>query len=68
VNGSDGASGQDDVVLKEKTAVSAEDRLAAVETKVQCVSADSDDGDFILRGCNVHVQNGAADTLSVTQR
>jgi hypothetical protein len=39
-------------------------RLAAVETKVQCVSADSDDGDFIPRGCNVHVQNAAAEVRS----
>jgi hypothetical protein len=52
VNGSDGAQDKTAVtVLKEKAAVSSpRTRLAAVET-VQCVSADSDDGDFILRGC-----------------
>jgi hypothetical protein len=27
-----------------------------VEKKLQCVSTDSDAGDFILRGCNVHVE------------
>jgi hypothetical protein len=34
-----------------------ETRLVNVENKVSA-SADSDTDDFILRGCNVHVQNG----------
>jgi hypothetical protein len=56
----DGAKGEDGGVV--------EDRLAAVETKVKCLS-DSDADDFILRGCNVHVQNGADDAArSVIQR
>jgi hypothetical protein len=38
---------------------SQETKVQVVETKVQCVSTDSDADDFILRGCNVHVQNGA---------
>jgi hypothetical protein len=28
----------------------------------KCVSTDSDAGDFILRGCNVHVENGSGST------
>jgi hypothetical protein len=36
-----------------------ETRLVNVENKVSA-SADSDTDDFILRGCNVHVQNAAA--------
>ena len=34
-----------------------ETRIAAIETKVQCISAeDSDAEDLFFRGCNVHIE------------
>jgi hypothetical protein len=45
--------------------VAADQRLAVVEKKVLCVSADSTAGDLFFVGCNVHLENGdSGDTLS----
>jgi hypothetical protein len=66
MNGSDGATGKTERMPTMRwSSMQSETKMQVVErTKVQCVSTDSDADDFILRGCNVHVENGLGSTLS----